>query len=163
MKKVAKLVCVSLMTRIVVDENATEEQMMELARPQLIEKLQEDGLLDHVESIEDDEECPFGTFVDDVNKMELIGEDIFLSDDTDENYPVRVFADGNDTEESPIRIYTLDGSDNIRVFGLTKPQTLIEVENRNAILTSAIGRYTPEDEVSLQDIFMQGEFIFEIK
>jgi len=65
MARIAKLVCVSLMTRIIVDEDATEEQMMEQARPQLIEKLQEDGLLDHVENIEDDEECPFGIFNED--------------------------------------------------------------------------------------------------
>lgn len=60
MKKVAKLVYVSVGTRVVVDENATEEEIMQKARPQLIRNLKEDGILDHVESIDDDTEIPFG-------------------------------------------------------------------------------------------------------
>ena len=68
MPKVAKLVCVSLMTRVIVDENATDEEIMQKARPQFVEKLNEDGLLDHLESIEDDEEMPFGEGLDDDKK-----------------------------------------------------------------------------------------------
>jgi hypothetical protein len=48
------------MTRIIVDDTDDEETIMKKARPQLVKTLQEDGLLDHVESIEDDEEIPFG-------------------------------------------------------------------------------------------------------
>ena len=58
--RVAKLVYVSIGTRIIVDDTDDEETIMKKARPQLVKALQEDGLLDHVESIEDDEERPFG-------------------------------------------------------------------------------------------------------
>ena len=68
MKKVAMLVCVSLMTRVIVDENLTEDELLEeamkQARPKLIEKITLDGLGDHLESLENDEECPYGTFDD---------------------------------------------------------------------------------------------------
>jgi hypothetical protein len=60
MARVAKLVSVSLMTRVIVNDTDDEETIMKKARPQLVEKLQQEGLLDHVESIEDDEEIPFG-------------------------------------------------------------------------------------------------------
>ena len=58
--RIAKLVCVSIMTRVIVNDTDDEETIMKKARPQLVKALQEDGLLDHVESIEDDEEIPFG-------------------------------------------------------------------------------------------------------
>jgi hypothetical protein len=64
MKKVAKLVYVSLMTRVVVDENATEQDIMELAIPRLSDKLIFEPL-EHIESIEDDEEVPYGEAPDD--------------------------------------------------------------------------------------------------
>lgn len=160
--KIAKLVCVSLMTRVIVEENATEEEIMELAIPKLSESLM-DAPFENIEYIKDDIECPFGISVEDIKKMELIGEDVFLNEDADESNPVSVLADGNDTEESPIRIYTFDNNDTIRVFGLTKPQSVIEVENRDVILNYCLSKVTPEDEVSLIDIFMQREFIFEIK
>lgn len=58
--KVAKLVYVSLATRVVVDENATDEQILEAARANFIEKVQTE-LGEHLEEIIDDEECPFGS------------------------------------------------------------------------------------------------------
>lgn len=60
MARVAKLVYVSLMTRVIVNDTDDEETIMKKARPQLVEKLEQEGLFDHVESIEDDEEIPFG-------------------------------------------------------------------------------------------------------
>jgi len=66
MAKIAKLVAVSLMTRVIVDENLSEDELLEeamkQARPQFIDKIANDGLGDHLESIEEDTECPFGTF-----------------------------------------------------------------------------------------------------
>ena len=61
-KKIAKLVTVSVTTRVVVDEGATDEQIMEVALPKQINNLQNDGCLDHLESIEYDTECPYGTY-----------------------------------------------------------------------------------------------------
>lgn len=57
-KKVAKLVYVSLVTRVIVDENATEQEIMELAVPKLSENLM-DSPFQHLEDIIDDLECPF--------------------------------------------------------------------------------------------------------
>lgn len=58
MKKVAKLVVVSLMARVVVDEDATDEQILDAVRPQFANKVQME-LEDHLEEIFDDKECPF--------------------------------------------------------------------------------------------------------
>lgn len=66
MAKVAKLVMVSLMTRVIVDDNLTEEQeLLEIAeqvKPVFVDKIMNDEIGDNIESIELDEECPFGTF-----------------------------------------------------------------------------------------------------
>jgi hypothetical protein len=64
MSKVAKIVCVSLMTRVIVDEDATDEQIAELAKGKFIEKI-EGELLENLEEIYYDEECPVGTFEED--------------------------------------------------------------------------------------------------
>ena len=58
MSKVAKLVSVSLMTRVIVDEDASESEILELAGIKLAEKIQYE-LTDHLEDIEDDIECPY--------------------------------------------------------------------------------------------------------
>lgn len=67
--RVAKLVMVSLMTRVIVDDNLTEEQELEeiaeQAKASFVDKIMNDRIGDHLESIEDDEECPFGTFESD--------------------------------------------------------------------------------------------------
>lgn len=59
--KIAKLVSVSLKTRVVVSENASDEEIMELAIPQLCLKLKEEGVFDNLENIEDDLICPYET------------------------------------------------------------------------------------------------------
>jgi hypothetical protein len=64
MAKVAKLVYVSLATRVIVDEDATEEQILEAAKHLFIDKVQTE-LGDNIEDIVDDEECPFGTLITD--------------------------------------------------------------------------------------------------
>src|SRR3990172_9904176 len=58
MKKVAKLVYVSLLTRVVVNENATDEEIMETAKPKLIDKIKQEGL-ENLEEIVDDTEVPY--------------------------------------------------------------------------------------------------------
>jgi hypothetical protein len=64
--KIAKLVRVSLVTRVVVDLKATEADIMEAAVPKLSESLM-DSPLSHLDSIEEDVECPYVSFVDDGN------------------------------------------------------------------------------------------------
>ena len=58
MSKVAKLVYISLATRVVVDENATEDEILNAARSKFIVKVQE-GLGENLEEILDDTECPY--------------------------------------------------------------------------------------------------------
>lgn len=66
MAKVAKLVCISLMTRVVVEEGLSEEQELDAIASQVktscVDKIMNDALGDNLESIEPDTECPFGTF-----------------------------------------------------------------------------------------------------
>ena len=57
-KKVAKLVRVSLVTRVIVDVDATEQEIMELAVPKLSENLM-DSPFDNFDEIVDDTECPY--------------------------------------------------------------------------------------------------------
>lgn len=64
--KVAKLVLVSLMTRVIVEEDATQEQILEAAKPQFIDKVKTD-LADNLEEITDDEEVPYGESPNDKN------------------------------------------------------------------------------------------------
>jgi len=56
-KQVAKLVRISLVTRLIVDEDATKEDIMELAIPKLSESLMEQPMA-CIDEIVDDTECP---------------------------------------------------------------------------------------------------------
>ena len=56
--KVAKLVAVSFLTRVVVEENATEEEVLEKAKSNFAFKI-EDELSENLEYIVDDIECPY--------------------------------------------------------------------------------------------------------
>jgi hypothetical protein len=67
--KVAKLVKVSLMVRVIVDENTTDFDVAEIALPELLRKL-DDDIYESIEEIENDDECPFGTFNTDENHEE---------------------------------------------------------------------------------------------
>lgn len=53
----AVLVSVSFITRVIVEDNATQEDIIDLARPRLFEKVQNE-LYANLESIDDDTECP---------------------------------------------------------------------------------------------------------
>ena len=58
MSKVAKLVTITMKTRILVDENASESDIIELASIKMSEKIQHE-FNENLESIEDDIECPY--------------------------------------------------------------------------------------------------------
>jgi hypothetical protein len=64
MTKVAKLVSVCFQTRVVVEKSATDEDILDVARPKFVEKVRTE-LGEHLEGIEEDTECPYGTFDDD--------------------------------------------------------------------------------------------------
>ena len=57
-KKVAKLVYVSMVTRVIVDEDASETDVLIQAQSKFIEKI-ENEIHEHLEEIIDDIECPY--------------------------------------------------------------------------------------------------------
>ncbi len=58
MSKIAKLVLCSLMTRVIVEENATDDEIISASRGSFIDTIKT-SLGDNIESIENDEECPY--------------------------------------------------------------------------------------------------------
>jgi hypothetical protein len=58
MAKVAKLVYLSMVTRVIVDEDAREEEIVEAARENFIRKVNLE-LGENTEEIIDDIECPY--------------------------------------------------------------------------------------------------------
>ena len=58
MKK-AHLVYISMATRVVVDENATEQDIIKLANAQIINNIIADGIFENVEEVLEDNECPY--------------------------------------------------------------------------------------------------------
>jgi hypothetical protein len=63
MKK-AHLVYVSMATRVVVDENATEQEIIKLANAQIINNIIADGIFENVEEVLEDYECPYDSDFD---------------------------------------------------------------------------------------------------
>ena len=61
--KVAKLFYVSMTTRVVVDKDASDEEIMGVASLRLIDKLNNEKM-ELLESIEDDIECPYDNDLD---------------------------------------------------------------------------------------------------
>ena len=59
--KVAKLVTVEVTTRVIVEDTATDEEIMAMAIPRCVNNLLADGYADHItdDSIVDDTECPY--------------------------------------------------------------------------------------------------------
>lgn len=74
--KVAKLVEVSLLVRVIVDENVTEDQIIAATYPKLQDKLNNREVGDNVVSIVDDEEVPFGEAPTDGCKHCASGEEV---------------------------------------------------------------------------------------
>jgi hypothetical protein len=58
MKK-AYLVYVSLATRVVVNENTTEQDIIKLANANILNNIIADGIFENVEEVIEDEECPY--------------------------------------------------------------------------------------------------------
>jgi hypothetical protein len=58
MAKVAKLVTVSFTTRVIVEDTASDEEIIEASRGKVAEKVINE-LQEHLESIEDDTEMPY--------------------------------------------------------------------------------------------------------
>jgi hypothetical protein len=65
MGKVAKLVRVMVTTRVIVDDNASEDEIMESALPRLLDNLQTNAF-ENIEDIVDDTEVPYDPDMDEV-------------------------------------------------------------------------------------------------
>lgn len=63
MGKIAKLILASFMTRIIIDEDAPLETILEIARKKFYEKINLE-FAENIESIEEDFESPFDPFQD---------------------------------------------------------------------------------------------------
>lgn len=57
--KVAKLVLVEFMVRVIVDENYTDEQLTEKIKVKVLEKVNNDELFENLTEVKDDEEVPY--------------------------------------------------------------------------------------------------------
>lgn len=57
-KQVAKLVYFTLLARVVVDEDASDEQIVAMAKPRILASINNDELGENVEKIIEDLECP---------------------------------------------------------------------------------------------------------
>ena len=115
MSKVAKIVCVSLMTRVIVDEDATDEQIAELAKGKFIEKI-EGELLENLEEIYYDEECPVGTFEDEVYFQPDFGDGYLITPDGVELWSYYVYSSlekaKEDFPDRKINVYSGDDIEN---------------------------------------------------
>jgi len=69
MKKVARLVEFSLRTRVIVDENATEDEIIRASYKGIQDKINNEELGDNLVENELDEECPLGTFDSDTENI----------------------------------------------------------------------------------------------
>ena len=67
MAKVAKIIQVSVFTRIIVEDGLTEEQELEVIADTVKERchsiINESGIGDLIDSIEEDTECPYGSLI----------------------------------------------------------------------------------------------------
>ena len=73
--RVAKLVTVTLTTRVIVREDADDGLIFELAERKLQDKLREESS-QNITEVVDDKECPFGTFeTDETEKWSYYSQD----------------------------------------------------------------------------------------
>jgi hypothetical protein len=99
------------------------------------------------------------TILNEIKDIELIDTEIYLNGDDDESNPVNVYH-----SESKQVFFTVERNtteaDPVRVFEMTKPfNELTEDE------LIEIGEYRGldgDDEITLSDVFMQGQFTKEI-
>jgi hypothetical protein len=71
MTKKAKLVYYSFATRVVVDDNATDQDIIHESKRKILEKVSNE-LSENLEEIIDDEECPVGTFETDLPSIDRV-------------------------------------------------------------------------------------------
>lgn len=70
--KVAKLVYVTFLTRVIVEDTDTDEQIVSVAKKGIQAQMDNDEVFENLDKIEDDKECPFGTLQTDKNDNDPI-------------------------------------------------------------------------------------------
>ena len=105
MSKVAKLVYVSLLTRVIVEEGATEQEIMELAIPKLSQNLM-DSPYENIEKIVDDVDSPFNEEYDEesmtwkeIKLLEKARQLLYASDDIELLMMVKAIINHEDENE----------------------------------------------------------------
>jgi len=71
MSKVAKLVYYSFANRVVVEDDATDQDIIVASKRKILEKVNNE-LGENLEEIIDDEECPIGTFETDLPSIDRV-------------------------------------------------------------------------------------------
>lgn len=68
-KKVAKLVRITLTTRVIVDETADDQEIINLANSRFVDQINNNEAFENIESIKEDTEVPFD--IDDAVRFAL--------------------------------------------------------------------------------------------
>jgi len=95
MNKIAKLVEVSFLVRIIVDENSSESVILEKTKDKIQALLDNNDVGENLVSIEDDEEVPYGdapTDDDYITQKMINNARHYLSSDTEEGLIVMIKA-----------------------------------------------------------------------
>lgn len=72
MKKIAKLITVTFVTRVIVEENDDDMSACIEAKPKLLNLLNDaNNILENIESIVDDTECPYNPETDETGEIEV--------------------------------------------------------------------------------------------
>jgi hypothetical protein len=83
MAKVAKLITFSLTTRVIVDENATDEEIAAKALSGIRAKIDNNELVENIESIEEDTTLPYGSLIQDASECPVCNRDKYVRPDYD--------------------------------------------------------------------------------
>lgn len=97
MKKVAKLVYVTLLTRVIVDEDATDEEIIAVAKPNYLDKIHNNELIENIEKIVEDEECPYSEDTLDKLIIKVLKKSFVLSEKVIKDVS-RVYETSTDTD-----------------------------------------------------------------
>lgn len=92
--------------------------------------------------------------------FEIIHEEIFMHDDQGEKDPVVLFCSH---ENEVIKYFTVSTEGILRNFESTKHPEHLTDDERHRILNYCLSSFDKDEIVNYNDLFIQGEFIKEIK
>lgn len=164
MALVAKLVSIVLITRVVVEEDATDEQIVDASRARFLEKVHDTSLGENIEEIKDDTECPYDE--DDIT-YEIIGY-MTASDyegrngtDCGDGYPTMDAAwDAAKELQDEYVVVKVQSSDReeIKLLGEV-PEEIIYVLGENTINGVSLNEKIRDEELHEYHIIEREDFI----